>query len=140
MEARVGNRGLAIAGVAFVACLLVSGPVAAENRWGCSCVHNITDVKINFRYKWGDRQWQTVDLQPNYNQAICWNYGDGQHSSPPLTFHVDVDMSNGTAWADFSLGRVQSPGNRCNQIPPEGHYNIAYKPGSNRSMITVFKR
>jgi hypothetical protein len=107
MERRIGGRGLAIAGlVALGATLLASGPSLAENRFGCACVHNRTDASINFRYKWGDRQWHTVDLPSNYNQSICWNYRDGPHSSPPLTFHVDVDMSSGTAWADFALARV----------------------------------
>lgn len=112
----------------------------AQNRYGCACLHNRTDVQINYRYRWGNAEWRTVNLPSNYSQAICWNYGTGQHASPALTFQVDADMTNGTAWSTYALTRVQSPGNQCNQVPSAGHYNISYRAGSNRSLIAVFKR
>jgi hypothetical protein len=140
MHSRSRNLILAALGsLTFGATLSIATPSLAQN-WGCACLHNRTGVQINFRYKWGDGAWKVVNLPANYNDALCWNYGGGQRSSPPLTFQLDVDMTSGNAWANYTVQRVQSHGNRCSQIPDNGHYDINYRAGSNRTLIAIFKR
>lgn len=140
MRFRSSAFGLTALGIlAFAATLSVASPGIAQN-YGCACLHNRTGVQINFRYKWGDGAWKVVNLPANYNDAICWNYGGGRPSSPPLTFQLDVDMTGSTAWATYTVDRVQSSGNSCTQIPSNGHYDVNYKAGSNRTLIAIFKR
>lgn len=140
MQSLLKTLGLAALGaLTFTTAASFATPSLAQN-YGCACLHNRTGVQINFRYKWGDGAWKVVNLPANYNDALCWNYGGGQRSSPPLSFQLDVDMTSGNAWATYSVQRVQSPGNTCSQIPANGHYDINYRAGSNRSLIAIFKR
>jgi hypothetical protein len=115
---------------------------AAESQaaWGCSCVHNTTGRQINFRYRFGNDPWKIVHLQAGWNDAICWNYGNGPHTSPPLLFQIDVDLTAGNAWTTYTLVRWQSQGNTCNFVPPGGHYDIAFRPGTNNQFVRVVKR
>ena len=142
MKVCLVGRGPAIAAATALAlAVFTATPAAAQQSgWGCACLHNRTGVQINFRYKWGDNAWKVVNLAANYNDAICWNYGGGRPTSPPLTFQLDVDMTGGTAWSTYAVDRVQSPGNRCSQIPSNGHYDINYKANTNRTLIAIFKR
>lgn len=110
------------------------------NTHGCACVHNETGRPINFRYRFGDRDWKKVKLQANWNDAICWKYGGGNRSSPNLTFELDVDMTKGNAWTVYALTRVQTPGNACNVVPSNGHYAIRFRPNTNNQFIRVYKR
>ena len=115
-------------------------PPAAQNQFGCSCVHNETGRQINFRYRFGTGAWKVVNLQAAFNDAICWNYGTGPHTSPPLLFQLDVDMTNGNAWTTYTLVRWQSPGNTCNVVPAQGHYAIRFRPNTNNLFVHVVKK
>jgi hypothetical protein len=110
------------------------------NTHGCACVHNEVPQQISFRYKFGDGNWKNVKLPPGFNDAICWRYSDGRHSSPNLRFELDVDMTKGKAWTVYSLDRVQTPGDTCKVVPSNGHYSIKYRPGTNKQFIRVYKR
>jgi len=45
-------------------------PAAAQQTThGCACFHNKTTATINYRYRWGDGQWQTYRLRPNYENG-----------------------------------------------------------------------
>src|SRR5207244_1687631 len=83
-------------------------PTTAQSQTthGCACVHNKTNATINYRYKWGDGQWQSVKLPNNNRQWICWKYADAK-KSPDLTFQLDVDMTKGSAWTTYAIDRVQ---------------------------------
>lgn len=75
-----------------------AGPAAAQQTThGCACLHNQTQAQISYRYKWGEGEWKTMQLKPGYNNWICWQYQNGQKSSPNLLFQLDVDMSKGSA-------------------------------------------
>ena len=117
----------------------LSAPSHAQNTHGCSCLHNETNSSINFRYKFGDGNWKTVNLKPGWNDAICWKYS-ATHSSPELRLELDVDMTSGNAWKPFRLNRIQTPGNTCNVVPSNGHYTIQYRPGTNKQFIEIFKK
>lgn len=137
----LGAYGLAIAGIAAAAVAMsLPAPSVAQTPFGCSCLHNTTGVKVSYRYRWGDGQWKPKQLNANFNNALCWSYNGGHHHSPQLVLQIDADMTNGTAWSTYNLERIQSPGNTCDRIPSRGHYNISYRPGSNRTLLGIFKR
>jgi len=113
-------------------------PAASQDTThGCACFHNKTSATISYRYKWGDGQWQTYKLQPNYQNWICWKYDSPQKSSPNLTFQLDVDMSKGSAWTTYAITRVQTTAAHCNAVGKGGHYDISYRPNTNNSFIQV---
>ncbi|MCW5748750.1 MAG: hypothetical protein KIT36_21355 [Alphaproteobacteria bacterium] len=140
MTNRIWKRFAAGAGMAVVAMTLFAAAPAMAQNYGCACLHNRTGVQINFRYRWGDGEWKVVRLPANYNDALCWNYGGGPPRSPPLTFQLDTDMTGGTSWSTYTVNRVQSPGSVCSQVPSNGHYDINYRAGTNRTQISIFRR
>ncbi len=117
-----------------------SAATAQEKTHGCACIHNGTTATVNFRYKWGEGQWHTVNLQPHFEDAICWNYDNAQKSSPNLTFQLDVDMTKGSAWTAYAIARVQTAGAQCNVVGKGGHYDISYRPNTNNALIQVMHR
>lgn len=133
---------LAWMAVAATACLGCDArpAVAQQMTHGCACLHNQTPVQISYRYKWGEGEWQTRQLQTGYQTAICWPYKDAQKSSPNLLFQLDVDMSKGSAWTTYAIARVQTAGNACNAVAQNGQYNISYRPNTNNAFIHVTKR
>ena len=63
---------LAWMAVAAIACLgLDVGPAIAQTTHGCACLHNQTPVPISYRYKWGEGEWKTMNLQAGYKNWIC---------------------------------------------------------------------
>ena len=125
------------------AMLLAVGGTAAtaqEKTHGCACIHNGTTATINFRYKWGEGQWHTVNLQPHFADAICWKYDNAQKSSPNLGFQLDVDMTKGSAWTTYAIARVQTAGAQCNVVGKGGHYDISYRPNTGNAFIQVTHR
>lgn len=131
---------LAIWVLAGMATLTASPSPGRANTHGCACVHNETGLAVNFRYRFGTGDWKKVRLKPNWNDAICWRYGSGKHTSPELKFEIDVDLTKGNAWTIYALKRIQSPGNTCNVVPAGGHYSIRFRPNTNKQFIQVFKR
>ena len=113
---------------------------AQQTTHGCACFHNKTTATINYRYRWGDGQWQTYQLRPNYENWICWKYDNAQKSSPNLTFQLDVDMSKGSAWTTYAITRVQTTAAHCNAVGQGGHYDVSYRPNTNNSFIQVTRR
>jgi hypothetical protein len=126
-----------LAGFAMLAGMSLPGHA---NTHGCACLHNETGLPVNFRYRFGSGDWKKVRLKANWNDAICWRYDRGRRSSPELKFEIDVDMTKGNAWTTYALTRVQSPGNTCNVVPPNGHYAVRFRPNTNKQFIQVFKR
>jgi hypothetical protein len=118
-----------------------SGPTQTDPyQYGCACIHNQTGRQINYRYSWGAGPWKVYHLFAGNETAMCWRYSPGSHSSPALRFQIDRDMGPGTAWTTYGITRVQSPGSSCAAVPSNGHYNIAFQPGSNGSLIHVTRR
>lgn len=133
-------RALHLAGATVVLGALIAPAGAQQTTHGCACFHNKTKAMISYRYKWGDGQWQTVKLQPNYQNWICWKYDNQQKSSPNLSFELDVDMSKGSAWTTYAIARVQTAGAHCNAVAKGGHYDITYRPNTNNALIHVTRR
>ncbi|MBM3645235.1 MAG: hypothetical protein FJX02_12945 [Alphaproteobacteria bacterium] len=136
------NRiAIAAASLAFTLPLVPFEALAQNaNTHGCACLHNRTGQQINYRYKWGEAEWQTRALQPGYRSWMCWRYADNSRSSPQLLFQLDVDMSSGTAWTTYNITRVQSPAAHCDSIPSNGHFDVSYRPGTNNAFIHVTRR
>jgi hypothetical protein len=124
---------------ASVLWLVLLSPGYAQTH-GCACVHNETGRQVNFRYHFGTGSWKVVNLQANYNDAICWRYSDGNRSSPQLQFEIDVDMSRGNAWTVYNLIRVQTNGSTCSAVPRNGHYAVRFRPNTNNQFVQVYKR
>lgn len=103
-------------------------------------LHNKTNISINYRYKWANGQWQNITLRPGYEDALCWHYAAGNHSSPDMAFELDVDMSKGKAWTFYDIGRVQSPKSACDAVGQNGHYDIDFRPNTNHNLIEVTHR
>ena len=128
---------------ATVAALAIAGafPAMGQNTThGCACFHNKTGATISYRYKWGEGQWQSYQLQPNYQNWICWKYDNAQKSSPNLTFQLDVDMSKGSAWTTYAITRVQTTAAHCNAVGRGGHYDVSYRPNTNNTFIQVTRQ
>ncbi len=134
---KVGS--MAVATIALLA-MDARPALAQQTTHGCACLHNETPVPISYRYKWGDGEWQTRQLQKGYQTAICWPYKDAQKSSPNLLFQLDVDMSKGSAWTTYAIARVQTAGNACGNVGGGGHYNVSYRPNTNNTFIHITKR
>lgn len=133
---------------AFVILLLATAAAsvpAFESRaegepFGCACLHNKTQSLVSFRYKWGEGEWKKDTLQAGYQQTLCWKYAAGSSTSPPLSFQVDVDLTKGAAWTTYNLPRVQSATNRCESVSNKYHYDIDYRPNTNRQFLHMTHR
>lgn len=112
----------------------------SKNTHGCACLHNETGRPINFRYHWGKKDWNKVSMKPGWQYSICWKYADSSHSSPPLQFELDVDMSKGNAWKTYDIGRVQAPSDACSDVGSDAHYTVKHQPNTNNQYIAVYKR
>lgn len=137
------SRGVAmvLAAAALVAVVGGAAPSAqAQNHYGCACLHNKVGVPIKYRYHWGDGAWHAVEISANHMRWMCWNYGTGAHTSPPLQFQLDVDMTGGTRWTTYRIERIQSRAQDCNVIPSHGHYEVHYRPGTSNREIHITRR
>jgi hypothetical protein len=131
-------RWSAVLVAAAVALGSAGGPATAQQTThGCACFNNKTESTISFRYKWGDGEWQNVQMKPKFRNWICWTYADAQKSSPNLTFQLDVDMTKGSAWTTYAIARVQTADAHCNAVGKGGHYNVSYRPNTNNAFIQV---
>ena len=131
---------IALVAGALVLGLGVSGAEAQNTTHGCACIHNKTKATISYRYKWGEQAWQNVKLQPAYQSSVCWRYADANKGSPALTFQLDVDMTQGSAWTTFNLPRIQATAATCEATPKGAHYDISYRPNTNNQYIQVTHR
>lgn len=52
---------MAMAAIA-VACADVRPAAAQQTTHGCACLHNQTQAQISYRYKWGEGEWKTMQL------------------------------------------------------------------------------
>jgi hypothetical protein len=138
-----GRKGSFLAMVGTLASMVLVTPVQAQNNfgpaYGCACLHNKTQNTVNFRYKWGERNWVNDYLQKGNQQTLCWNYGSDGPTSPPLTFQIDVDTGGGAAWTTYNLPRVQSTSNKCATVASNFHYDISVRP-NNPSFLQVTRR
>jgi hypothetical protein len=130
---------------AMVVCAVGLGPmmatsVQAEGRFGCACLHNKTEHRIKFRYKWGNKDWTDDFLRSGNQETLCWRYAEGSTSSPELTFQIDVDLTGGTAWTTYALPRVQSHHNSCEAVARNFHYDVGYRPNTNRQFLHMTHR
>jgi hypothetical protein len=117
-----------------------SGPAPAGARFGCSCLNNETNATINFRWHFANRPMRTASVRPKGRYWICWDYGSGPRTSPPLNFQLDVDMSRGNAWTTYALHRVQSRAQSCSAVGRLGQYGVRYRANTDRQFIEVYKR
>ena len=140
MSVFAGVARLVMPSLALAISLAAAAPAAANGRYGCACLTNETGVKINFRYKFGDKPFSKAAMSPNARQWICYDYGNGPRTSPPLKFELDVDMSKGNAWTVYALERFQSAAKSCNAIPKGAQYGVRYRGGTNKQFIEVYKR
>ena len=137
--------GLAAIGLGVVSATV--NPVSAQPRndpagapYGCACLHNKTESTVKFRYKWGNTEWKDDYLRAGYQQTMCWRYAQGSTTSPPLAFQFDVDLTKGAAWTTYDLPRVQANGNKCEDVAQKFHYDVNYRPNTNKQFLTVTHR
>ena len=120
---------------------LETRPAAAQAPpYGCGCLHNNTQHTVKFRYKWGDGEWKNDYLRSGNQQTLCWRYEQGSTVSPTLAFQLDVDLTAGSAWTTFNLPRVQSRTNSCEAVSRQYHYDISYRPNTNRQFLQMTHR
>ena len=119
---------------------MTAAPAQAEARFGCACLHNKTEHRINFRYKWGNKDWTADYLRSGNQETLCWRYAEGSTSSPELTFQIDVDLTGGAAWTTYALPRVQANSNSCEAVAHNFHYDVSYKPNTNRQYLYMTRR
>jgi len=140
-----GSRGisaavLAAATLGVMAVALPSESVAQNptKPYGCACLHNSkVDMKVKYRYRWGDKAWKASTLAKGQTDTVCWTYKDAP-KSPELEFQLDVDLSGNTRWETFSIARAQSAAVACKAVPDSAHYHFGYVKDSNRKKIQVY--
>jgi hypothetical protein len=125
---------------AGAASVTLSDARAEGEPYGCACLHNKTQHVVKFRYKWGNGDWKSDHLRAGFQETLCWRYGSGPSTSPPLSFQIDVDLTNGAAWTTYNLPRVQSQTNRCESVGQKFHYDIDYRPNTNRQYLHMTHR
>jgi len=134
----------AVLSLALGSALAIASSASAQNvagsRYGCACLNNEAGVNINFRYAFGSNPMKKASMGANTRQWICYDYGNGPRSSPPLKFELDVDMSRGNAWTTYALTRVQSNAQSCNAVGALGQYGVRYRANTNRQFIEVYKK
>jgi hypothetical protein len=133
-------RGLILASIGVAALGLPAEGIAQSTGkpYGCACLHNTkVDGKINYRYKWGDKDWKTLSLNKGNSQTMCWSYKDAA-KSPELQFQLDTDMSSGKNWETFSVPRAQSSDVSCGSVPASAHYHVGYVKDSNKKKIQIY--
>jgi hypothetical protein len=131
---------LALTALLGAAGMLLSAESQAQptKPYGCACLHNNkTSATINYRFRWGDREWKSVALGKGKSETMCWHYKDAP-KSPELEFQLDVDMTGGTKWETFSIPRAQSTAVTCSAVPSSAHYHVGYVAGSNKKKIQVY--
>jgi hypothetical protein len=130
---------LAMATLLGAAGLLLSAEgLAADKAFGCACLHNSkTDGTINYRFRWGDREWKSVALGKGKSETMCWAYKDAP-KSPELEFQLDVDMTSGKKWETFSIPRGQSSSVSCSAVPSAAHYHVGYVANTNKKKIQIY--
>jgi len=106
---------------------------------GCACLSNRVGVPINFQFSISGGPWQTRTLNPGIVYAFCNPYNGGPRTSPPLHFQLDRDAGPGTAWTDYTIQRVQSFSDQCAQVPPEGHYYVAFQANTNNQLLVIHR-
>jgi len=112
--------------------------LAADKAFGCACLHNSkTTATINYRFRWGDREWKSVSLGQGKSETMCWAYKDAP-KSPELTFQLDTDMSSGKDWKTFSVPRGQSSDVNCSSVPAMAHYHVGYVKDSNKKKLMIY--
>ena len=118
--------------------LLSAESLAADKAFGCACLHNSkTEGTINYRFRWGDREWKSVSLGKGKSETMCWAYKDAP-KSPELEFQLDVDMTSGKKWETFSIPRGQSASVSCSAVPSQAHYHVGYVANSNKKKIQIY--
>jgi hypothetical protein len=135
------NRTLHLALLSAVFAFAFSSDALAQSTskpYGCACLHNTkVDGKINYRYKWGDKDWKVVSLQKGTNQTMCWSYKDAP-KSPELTFQLDSDMTSAKNWQTFTVARGQSTDVSCSSVPGMAHYHVGYVKDSDKKKIMIY--
>ncbi len=130
----------------LVAALLGTGAMVQSNEsqaqpsapYGCACLHNSkVATTINYRFRWGDRDWKKASLAQGKVQWMCWSYKDAP-KSPELQFQLDVDMTSTANWQTFSIARAQSKEQSCGAIPASAHYHVGYVANSNKKKIQIY--
>ncbi len=131
----------AFASLALAGALGLASTASAQNyggpRYGCACLNNETGTKINFRYQFGSQPMKSATMGANARQWICYDYGNGPRTSPPLNFQLDVDMTKGSAWTTYALTRIQSTAKSCAAIGKVGQYGVRYRANTNLSLIHI---
>ena len=129
---------LAALGISAVALSAPSLAQSTSKPYGCACLHNSkVDGKINYRYRWGDKEWKVLSLNKGSNQTMCWSYKDAP-KSPELQFQLDTDMTAGKEWKTFSVPRGQSSDVQCSSVPEKFHYHVGYVKDSNKKKIQIY--
>ena len=130
---RLGACAAAAAAVA----LLQPTDAAAEAAYGCACLHNNIKSTVNYRFRWGERDWKQVSLPAGGAEYMCWAYKDAP-KSPELQFQLDVDMTSAAKWERFDVPRSQAKAASCSATPEKAHYHVGYVKNSGNKKIQIY--
>ena len=141
MTTKTRIRAVHVAALAALVTLGFSGASMAQSTtkpYGCACLHNTkVDGNINYRYKWGDKDWKVLSLQKGTSQTMCWAYKDAP-KSPELSFQLDADMTSGKDWKTFTIARGQSSDVKCGSVPAMAHYHVGYVKDSGKKRVMIY--
>ncbi len=75
---------------------------------GAVCINNSTSYTVHFAFRWGDAEWQPIDLQPQQAESIWWPYSDENHVSPALTIYYSEQGASAPRQHTYTLRRSQA--------------------------------
>lgn len=72
---------------------------------GAVCISNKLDRDVKFNYRWGDTEWDRVEVDKGYSRYFWWEYSQGSKSSPAFEIRIDVDFTSDDRYQNFELKR-----------------------------------
>lgn len=115
------------------------GPATNTRVQACACLHNQVERWLPFQYAFGAEPLKNAVMAPGHNWGVCESVLSG-HPFPPLKVQIDRDASASHALTNYEIKPVVAPNNQCASIPPEGQYNVAFQPGTNKQFLHVAHR
>ena len=77
------------------------------------CLVNKTGWDINYKFRWGDKPWQSKAVSQGKSRWHAFKYAFGSAKSPAFRISFDTDFSGNDQWRSYTLKRYQAVAKEC---------------------------
>ncbi|HRW08484.1 MAG TPA: SH3 domain-containing protein [Caldilineaceae bacterium] len=77
------------------------------------CITNLTGRRIDYRFRWGNGQWQTLSVDPQQNRRHWWELKWDESSSPSFEIRFDADYTNAASNIGYWLPKKRTIDTAC---------------------------